>query len=130
MILASSGSKPGGGGTISCFLTIGSTCPGNVLELGRICPILHGKNTLARRSVTLPANLVPRGLNREEAAAYLGIGTTLFDELVKLGQMPAAKKMKGAVRWDRLAIDRAFEDLPRNGEESAEADDPWGRVRV
>ncbi len=77
--------------------------------------------------------LVPRGLCRDEAAAYLGIGTTLFDDLVKEGLMPAAKKLKGASRWDRLAIDAAFENLPTASSvrrRDNHADDIWSRVRA
>ncbi|MBE1208172.1 hypothetical protein [Aminobacter carboxidus] len=92
---------------------------------------------MARRTILMPPTLVPRGLSREEAAAYLGIGTTLFDDLVKLGQMPDAKKLKGAVRWDRLQLDCAFEKLPSNGEgaqqgddEQKPEDDPWSKVRA
>ena len=40
-----------------------------------------------RDSLTYP----PRGLNREEAARYVGIGTSLFDRLVEEGRMPKPK---------------------------------------
>lgn len=54
----------------------------------------------------------PRGLRRDEAAAYLGIGPTKFDDWVARGLMPRAKKTDSVVVWDRLALDRAFSDLP------------------
>lgn len=89
---------------------------------------------MGRRNVILPPTLVPRGLSRDEAAAYLGIGATLFDELVKAGTMPAARRLRGAVRWDRLELDSAFENLPTGGqgpqEKIEDDDDPWGRVRA
>lgn len=90
-----------------------------------------------KRCVSIfPDNLPPIGLTREQAAGYLGIGTTLFDDLVKDGQMPSARKLRGAVRWDRLELDVAFRRLPRNGPELAQndeeqpEDDPWSRVRA
>lgn len=62
-----------------------------------------------------------RGLHREEAAAYVGIGPTKFDAMVVDGRMPKAKQIDGRRVWDRLAIDRAFEALP-GGEDLAQAD--------
>jgi len=54
----------------------------------------------------------PRGLNREEAARYIGVGTTKFDELVRDGRMPQGKRVDGRVVWDRYKIDASFTDLP------------------
>lgn len=54
----------------------------------------------------------PRGLNREEAARYIGVGTTKFDELVKDGRMPQGKRVDGRVIWDRYKLDACFADLP------------------
>lgn len=54
----------------------------------------------------------PRGMSREEAARYIGIGVTKFDGLVKAGQMPRPKRIGGRVVWDRLRIEAAFSDLP------------------
>ncbi len=31
----------------------------------------------------LPASLAPRGLSRVQSAAYVGVGVTLFDEMVQ-----------------------------------------------
>jgi predicted DNA-binding transcriptional regulator AlpA len=57
----------------------------------------------------------PRGLSREEAARYIGVGTTKFDELVSDGRMPKPKRIDGRRIWDRLALDLAFSDLPSEG---------------
>lgn len=57
----------------------------------------------------------PRGLCREDAARYIGIGTTKFDELVKDGRMPKPKRLDGRTVWDRAALDIAFTDLPDEG---------------
>lgn len=54
----------------------------------------------------------PRGMSREEAARYIGIGTTKFDEMVKDGRMPSPKRIDSRVIWDRWKLDRAFSELP------------------
>lgn len=53
-----------------------------------------------------------RGLSRLEAAQYVGVGATLFDEMVSDGRMPRPKQINGRTVWDRYAIDIAFTDLP------------------
>ncbi|MGE3712229.1 MAG: helix-turn-helix transcriptional regulator, partial [Hyphomicrobiaceae bacterium] len=60
----------------------------------------------------LPSSLPPRGLSRIEAAAYVGISPTKFDELVSDGRMPGPKRIDGRRVWDRLQLDRAFNALP------------------
>lgn len=47
---------------------------------------------------------VPRGLSREQAAAYVGIGATLFDRAVADGKMPAPLRLYGRVVWDRARL--------------------------
>jgi predicted DNA-binding transcriptional regulator AlpA len=59
----------------------------------------------------------PRGLCREDAALYIGVGTTTFDRLVDEGRMPKPIRVGKRVLWDRLKIDAAFADL---GEEPRE----------
>jgi predicted DNA-binding transcriptional regulator AlpA len=54
----------------------------------------------------------PRGLSREEAARWIGVGATKFDEMVSDGRMPRPKRIDGRVVWDRLKVDAAFSDLP------------------
>jgi hypothetical protein len=66
----------------------------------------------ARRAVSLPPNLAPIGLSKEEAAAYVGMGVTLFDQLVKDGRMPSAKMVESRLIWYRPQIDAAFMSLP------------------
>lgn len=60
----------------------------------------------------------PRGLSRDEAARYVGISATKFDELVKSRRMPRPKRIDSRVVWDRLALDAAFSDLPSDGAEN------------
>lgn len=61
-----------------------------------------------------------RGLHREEAAIYVGISASKFDELVKDGRMPKAKKIDGRKIWDKRSLDLAFDDLP-----SEDDANPW-----
>lgn len=59
-----------------------------------------------------PMAYPPRGMNREEAARYIGVGTTKFDQMVAQGRMPIPKQIDGRVVWDRFALDLAFNQLP------------------
>lgn len=54
----------------------------------------------------------PRGLSRDEAARYVGVGPTLFDELVADRRMPRPKRINNRNVWDRAALDSAFSELP------------------
>jgi hypothetical protein len=64
-----------------------------------------------------------RGLSRDEAAIYCGIGTTLFDRLVGEGRMPGPCRIDGRKVWDIRAIDLAFDELPRD---DADQKSSWG----
>lgn len=57
----------------------------------------------------------PRGLSREEAARYVGIGPSKFDEMVRDGRMPKPKRVDARTVWDRIALDIAFTALPEQG---------------
>ena len=73
----------------------------------------------------------PRGLSRLEAAEYLGIGTTKFDEGVAAGKIPKPKTggFLGVRKvWDIRALDLAFEALPDAGGEDDGAN-PWDARR-
>lgn len=54
----------------------------------------------------------PRGMSRDEAARYIGVGTTKFDHMVKDGRMPKPKRIDGRTVWDRIKLDDAFTRLP------------------
>jgi integrase/predicted DNA-binding transcriptional regulator AlpA len=60
-------------------------------------------------------SLWPRGLSREQAATYIGVGTSKFDEMVRDGRMPRPKTIDCRVVWDRCRLDAAFDDLPDKG---------------
>ncbi len=76
----------------------------------------------AQRVEVLPVSLPPRGLNREQAAAYIGVSTSLFDEMTGDGRMPKPKRANARCIWDRLALDRAFSSLP-GGDGGDDGDD-------
>lgn len=52
-----------------------------------------------------------RGLRRPEAASYVGVSSTKFDELVEDGRMPAPFRIDGCAVWDIHDLDAAFERL-------------------
>lgn len=55
------------------------------------------------------SQIEPRGLSREEAAAYVGLGARSFDEARKAGHYPAPTLPCG--RYDRILLDRAMDKL-------------------
>jgi len=68
--------------------------------------------TAALRSEILPPSLPPIGLNREEAAAFIGVSTSLFDEMVKDARMPGPRLINSRTVWDREEVYLAFKALP------------------
>ncbi|MES0385360.1 MAG: hypothetical protein ABUJ98_12325 [Hyphomicrobium sp.] len=81
---------------------------------------------MASRKDVLPLSLPPRGLKRVEAADYIRVCPTIFDEMVKDGRMPKPKRIGRSVVWDRLQVDIAFNALP----DESDRDDIWTRVAV
>lgn len=77
-----------------------------------------------RQKSILSDNLAPRGLCREEAAAYVGVGVTKFDQMVADGRMPQAKQIDGRKVWDVRKLDKAFDALP----DSEDNDSAWSKV--
>ena len=59
----------------------------------------------------LPAFESARGLNRVEAARYVGVSPSMFDRLVAAGQMPEPKCIGARRVYDRQAIDVFFDLL-------------------
>jgi predicted DNA-binding transcriptional regulator AlpA len=57
----------------------------------------------------------PRGLSREEAARYVGVSTTKFDEMIADRRMPKPRQIDARTVWDRVELDIAFSDLPHQG---------------
>lgn len=52
-----------------------------------------------------------RGLSRDEAARYVGVGTTKFDQMIEAGEMPRPIAIGGRRIWDIRALDAAFDAL-------------------
>ncbi len=71
---------------------------------------------MARGAISLlPPSLPPRGLSRVQAAEYIGVGVTKFDEMVADGRMPQPKRIDSRAVWDRVKLDEAFAALGENG---------------
>jgi predicted DNA-binding transcriptional regulator AlpA len=67
---------------------------------------------MVRNTVSsLPLSLAPRGLSRVQAAEYIGVGVTKFDEMVGDGRMPRPKRIDGRNVWDRIKLDEGFAAL-------------------
>lgn len=76
----------------------------------------------------LPDSLPPVGISREQAAAFIGISSTLFDRLVHEGMMPDGRKIFGRIVWDVAEVVQAFRALPHSSEPidaRATESNPW-----
>ena len=58
-----------------------------------------------------------RGFNQSEAADYIGVGTTKFDDLVNQRRMPQPREIDKRTVWDVCELDEYFEKLPQRGDE-------------
>jgi hypothetical protein len=72
----------------------------------------------------LPVGVMPRGLCRTEAAGYIGVGASLFDQLIRDGRMPRPKVVGARRVWDVKQLDRCFDALPSDGDEPGD-NNPW-----
>ena len=63
-----------------------------------------------------------RGLCRVQAAGYVGVSATKFDEMVTDGRMPKPKRIDGRKIWDVRELDLFFEALPTDGDVDK---NPW-----
>ncbi|WP_152558325.1 XRE family transcriptional regulator [Devosia sp. LC5] len=77
-------------------------------------------NSPSRRASALPLGVRPRGLCRAAAAEYVGVSSSLFDDMVEDGRMPQPKMANTRTVWDAVALDIAFDALPSRG-----AVNPW-----
>ena len=75
---------------------------------------------MTRPADILPVSCPPCGLSREQSATYVGVGTSLFDEMVKDGRMPAPKRINSKTVWGRQALEGAFAALPSDDDAK-----PW-----
>lgn len=81
---------------------------------------------MPRHDDVLPKSLAPRGLSRVQAAAYIGVSATLFDEMVRDGRMPKPMRVNSRAIWDRVKVDEAFAALS----DDERTDDPWDKVAL
>ena len=58
----------------------------------------------------------PRGLSRSRAAEYVGCSPRKFDQMILNGLMPAPRMIGTKKILDRVELDEAFEELPREVE--------------
>ena len=68
------------------------------------------------------------GLNRDEAAEYLGVSPNLFDDMVADGRMPEPKRINSRNVWSRRLLEQHFDKLPERGAQVAVLDahtDPY-----
>lgn len=61
-----------------------------------------------------------RGMSRAEAAIYVGISSSKFDQLVADGRMPGPRRIDARKVWDVRDLDAAFSALP-----TAQEENPW-----
>jgi hypothetical protein len=75
-----------------------------------------------RASTRVALGGIPQCLRRAEAAAYVGVSMSKFDDLVTRGLMPPPKRIDSCVIWLRDRLDAALLDLPDDG---PTADNVW-----
>ena len=64
--------------------------------------------------------ILRRGLSRVEAAMYLGISPSKFDEMRKDGRIGPAKVIDGRKIFDVRTLDENFDALPDENHDEAE----------
>lgn len=69
--------------------------------------------TTAPQKIPAASRSIPvLGVNRIEAATYIGVSASKFDQMVKDGRMPAPKRIDTRCVWDIRRLTSAFENLP------------------
>lgn len=71
-----------------------------------------GKLEQISKGDILPRSLPPAGISRTEAAAFIGVSPSKFDEMVLDSRMPGPKKIDGRTVWSVRKLTLAFEALP------------------
>ena len=66
----------------------------------------------------MPQSRWPRGMQRQQAADYLGISASWLDQLVSKSLLPQPRQLNKRLIWDREELDRAFEELPHRGDDA------------
>jgi hypothetical protein len=82
--------------------------------------------TICPRIVAAASRTVPfLGMNRAEAAAYIGVSPSKFDEMVKDGRMPPSKRIDTRCVWDIRQLTSAFDKLPGGADDDQ---NEWNEV--
>jgi excisionase family DNA binding protein len=68
---------------------------------------------------------LPLGLNLVEAATFVGVGKTIFREMVGDGRMPHPRVVGSRRIFDSEELRLAFKNLPIDGEDMSE--NPWDK---
>ena len=92
--------------------------------MSRINAIVTGTGRRCRPNGSRLLPLEPLGLCREDAAAFIGISPSKFDELVGDGRMPEPRQADRRVLWSRIELVEAFDALPRRAANTDDID-PW-----
>jgi excisionase family DNA binding protein len=66
---------------------------------------------MSRRPPFRDSTIPRRGLSREEAAVYVGVSPSFFDDLVADGRLPKAAPIGSRKIWDLKKLDRAADTL-------------------
>lgn len=69
-------------------------------------------NSSSTRALIRRPLIPPRGLSRTEAASYIGVSPSIFDQMVKDGRMPSPKRVNARTIWDIRQVDNSFEARP------------------
>jgi hypothetical protein len=64
------------------------------------------------RPTHLPPNCPPIGLSRLQAAEFMGVSPTKFDQMVADGRASPPRRIDGRKVWDRRELEFAFAALP------------------
>ncbi len=75
-----------------------------------------------KRGLSCARPIPRRGLSRDEAAMYIGVSASKFDEMVGDGRMPSPVRIDTRKVWDIRSLDLAFDAL------QAETPNSWDGV--
>jgi hypothetical protein len=84
---------------------------------------LSSNSDMGEVRVVRSPKIEPRGLSRIDAAAYIGVSPTKFDELRKAGRVSPPRLIDSRLVWDRHDLDRDFEAFPTEG--NVADDEDW-----
>jgi predicted DNA-binding transcriptional regulator AlpA len=71
----------------------------------------YGEADMNRRLTGRAATQPRRGLDRDEAAIFVGVTLATFDQMVSDGRLPKSSEFDGELVWDLVQLDRAMDRL-------------------